>query len=65
MSDCVATAKQSVDSPKATHHCDCGADVIETTFSTAEIEQLMSTNPPPTVELRDRLADAVKVCKAS
>ncbi|MFF7708798.1 hypothetical protein [Pseudomonas sp. NPDC007930] len=65
MSDCVATAKQDVDSTKATKHCTCGADVIEKQFSTAEIQQLMSTTPPPTVELRDRLTAAVQVCKAS
>lgn len=65
MSDCVATAKQDVDSSKASKHCTCGADVIEKKFSTEEIQQLMSTNPPPTVELRDRLTDAVNVCKAS
>lgn len=64
MSDCVATAKQQVGSDKATRHCACGADVIESKFSTAEIQQLMSKAPPPKIELRDRLQREVEVCKA-
>lgn len=65
MNDCVATAQQSVDPAKAKAHCGCGAQVIEKQFTTAEITQLMSTNPPPTLELRQRLEKAVQVCKAS
>lgn len=64
MSDCVATATQTVSKEKATAHCDCGAQVIDKKFSTAEIQQLMSKTPPPTVALRDRLQQEVAVCKA-
>ncbi|WP_426198822.1 hypothetical protein [Pseudomonas sp. DC3200b2] len=64
MNDCVATARQQVDASTATAHCSCGADVIERQFSTAEIQQLMSKAPPPTVELRDRLQKEVSVCRA-
>jgi hypothetical protein len=64
MSDCVATAKQQVGTDKATQHCACGADVIESKFSTAEIQQLMSKAPPPEVQLRERLEKEVQVCRA-
>ena len=64
MSDCVATATQSVSTERATAHCACGAEVIDKKFSTEEIQQLMSKAPPPTVTLRDRLQKEVAVCKA-
>jgi hypothetical protein len=63
MSDCVAAAKQQVATDEATKHCACGAEVIETKFSTAEIQQLMSKAPPPEVQLRDRLGKEVQVCR--
>lgn len=64
MSDCVAKTTQTVSKEKATAHCYYGAQVIDKKFSTAEIQQLMSKTPPPTVALRARLQQEVAVCKA-
>lgn len=62
MDECLATARQNVDSEQAEKHCQCGADVIEKNFSSAEIKTLNDRQTPPPADLRERLIQAVAAC---
>ena len=62
MDECLATARQNVDSSLAEKHCECGADVIEKNFSSEEITALNDRQTPPPAALRERLVQSVAVC---
>lgn len=50
ISECVATAGQTLDAKSAKEHCECGAKQVSENFSSAEIEKMSNANPPPTPE---------------
>ncbi len=64
MDECLATARQTVESAEAEKHCACGADVIGKNFSTEEIRQLNDRQTPPPVELRERLYTGLAACRS-
>ncbi|KIH82683.1 hypothetical protein [Pseudomonas batumici] len=63
MKDCVGAASQSVNANVAKQHCTCGANVLETKFTTQEIQQLMNSKTLPPAELRERALKEIAVCK--
>lgn len=64
MDECLATARQTVDSSEAEKHCACGADVIGKHFSTDEINQLNDRQTPPPAALRERLYTELAACRS-
>ncbi|MES2869559.1 MAG: hypothetical protein V4749_08310 [Pseudomonadota bacterium] len=62
MTDCVAAASKSTDVKTATQHCECGADKLDTTFTTSELKELMSKTKQPNEALRTKALDAIQVC---
>ncbi|NBA95559.1 hypothetical protein [Pseudomonas sp. R5(2019)] len=62
LQECNASATNNVEQKKVTSYCNCAADTVTSKFNDKEIAELNSTNPPPTVSLRDRMLKEVKVC---
>ncbi|NWA25458.1 hypothetical protein HX870_14820 [Pseudomonas gingeri] len=63
MKDCVGAASQSVNPTVAKQHCECGAKVLETKFTTQEIAQLMNPKAPAPAQLQSRALQEIAVCK--
>lgn len=59
LTECVATAGQSITASAAKAHCECGAQQVNKHFSDKEIADLSNTNSPPSAELTAKLQKVV------